>query len=665
MARYGGAVLLLLGFTLPARTAEPLAPAPPPPTADETRALMKRLARFVFEHHLKQDSHSPQRGMVYEYLDFPRRDQPDHFIQGEALDTMHDGAWLASALVNAYRATDDPFYKEFLTRWQLPFYCQMLNHGDSLFSPTPDDARPGAPKFDREHALQAGEKGFVPYWWDDGGSVSLERRRDRNPLGPFPCTDHLKDKPNPRFLLDGYSHGSSNHLAQDLAVMLQQAWLALWESADETDRRLMVDVAEAARNLQKCRMRHHGHIPMCDAAAALATGDAGLMKRVPAQEGAALWNPDNHYSRALSDPPPGRRMPFPGFADDQEYRYYYGLARGGGRLPRALAFKTVYDALTEPLLYRLYCDDAEPPPGVNRFDLHPYYAVDGKPEDYRSDRKGPGGGPRPAGSRMGPQNMVCCGRALQILHAYPGIWEERCRRDFAKDLRVYIDDLPPGARLKPAPWAAVRLGGVPLELCGTRTAMRVRGEVGQGEVSFKLFGHAGGKGAHAAVTVIREGPVRAVNDHGEELRVRSAVEPRPGGFRFEVEIPYTAAKGQRPWANGIEHGRYSVRAGDGLRNFYLASSEEQVQARLEYELAGGLRTWEAVFAKQGYVPTSLGAGPEWDDLSDAGGYAHLISAAAQWLIYQQGKSDWELARVPSVGGSRPGVNRPGGRSGRL
>src|SRR4051794_3318623 len=100
-----------------------------PLSADETRAFMKALAKYVFDNHLRQDA-SPMRGMVYEYFDPRRKGQVNQFVQGEALDTMHDGAWLAAALVNAYRATGDPFYKEFLTEYLLPFYCKMLNESD-------------------------------------------------------------------------------------------------------------------------------------------------------------------------------------------------------------------------------------------------------------------------------------------------------------------------------------------------------------------------------------------------------------------------------------------------------------------------------------------------------------------------------------------------------
>ena len=79
----------------------------PPMTADQTRAFIMRLARFVVDHHLKKAEPSPQRGMIYEYFHVARQGQYDQFIQGEGLDTMHDGAWFAAAMVNAYRATGD------------------------------------------------------------------------------------------------------------------------------------------------------------------------------------------------------------------------------------------------------------------------------------------------------------------------------------------------------------------------------------------------------------------------------------------------------------------------------------------------------------------------------------------------------------------------------
>ena len=79
------------------------APQSGPLSADETRDFMKRLAKYVEENHLKKDPKSEQKGMVYEYFDVKRKGQRDQWVQGEALDTMHDGAWFAAALVNASR----------------------------------------------------------------------------------------------------------------------------------------------------------------------------------------------------------------------------------------------------------------------------------------------------------------------------------------------------------------------------------------------------------------------------------------------------------------------------------------------------------------------------------------------------------------------------------
>ena len=619
---------------------------PPAMTVEETRDFMKRLAQFVFDHHLKKTSNSPQRGMIYEYFDPSRAGQFDQFVQGEALDTMHDGAWFAVAMVNAHRATGDPFYKELLTRWILPFYLKMLNHSDTLFSSQRNDARPRAAAFDREHRLQDGEKGFVPYWWDDGGSVSLERHRDQNLRSPFGGTDFPAGKPNPNYQLVGFSHGSSNHLAQDVAVMLQMSWLLLRDSPVDSDKKLAAEVAEAARNLHQCRVNHFGHIPMCCAATALINGDLEELKRVPAQTWPTVEADRNHYANALYHFRTGQREPFPAFADEQQYRYYFSLARYDG-LPRPLAFKIIYDAYTGPMLYRYYSDNAEVPPGINIFDLHPYHALDGKPADYRSDRQGVAQQPRPIGSRMGPQNMVTTGWALQALKAYPGVWEERYKSQFSNDVRVTSYGAPPGIYwVAPPNTNGVNLGDVTLALTSTKRFLMINGESRKPEAVFKIFSRPDALGSHARFTLRQDKPAVAVNDRGETLLLKSSITNTTGGFTFAVQIPYTIQKDQKTWMNGVEQERYSVQSGEMKQNFYLMSREKPVAAWLEYELGKGLRTWEAIFKAKGYIPTSMGAGEEWDRFSDAGGYAHLISAGAQWILYQESKRDWEIHNVP-------------------
>ena len=634
-----------------------------PMTAAETKAFMKRLAQYVFDNHLKKDANSPQRGMVYEYFQPARKGRHDQWIQGEGLDTMHDGAWFAAAMVNACRVTGDAFYRQFLADWQMPFYCKMLNHSDELFvsSAKRNDARKGSTPWGKPWAFQDGEKGFIPYFWDDGASVSLERRQPRNTdkLGHRPCVDFLAGKDNPLGKLDGYSQGMSNHMAQDIGVMVQMAWLLFRESPDAAERRLAAEIARAAKNLHESRMRHHGAIPMCVAPAALANGDAALMKRVPKPDDPRLFSPGRHYTNALRDFKPGQRCSGPGFADDQQYRYYYNIARTGGKLTPALAFKVVADAYTEAQLWRYYSDDAPVPAGINRFDLHPGYFVDGKPQHYRSDRKGPHGRPLPVGSRMGPQNMICCGWALQVLREMPGIWEQRYRRQFAKDLRVYVTapaglrqpdgSLLPGAINRSVAISTVRLGGVDIGLAGLRTGLWLTGTCKGPEAAVRIFSRPDAKGTHAAITVKKGALIAAVNDKAERLIVHGGkVRPTTDGLLFDGFLPYTVAKGQRPWATGIEHGRYSIQVGKETRNFYLASSEKDVREWLAHELGGGLRTWEAIFDKYGYVPTGIGSGRFWDGFSDSGGYAHLISAAAQWLLYLDSKADWRIHNIPRV-----------------
>jgi hypothetical protein len=642
-----------------------------PPTVEEAREFILRLARFVRDHHMKRDPASAQAGMVYEYRDMTAKRAGDRFVQGEALDTMHDGAWLAASLAHGYRATGDPCLLEMLTRWQLPFYTGVLNRSDVLFSARANHARPDRQDVWSHSKLwlfQEGEKGFCPYWWDDGFSISLERCK-RSPLPPYPCFDHFiqDQKANPDFRLDGYSLGCSNHMAQDLAVMLQGAWLLLRAGSGEAHRRLAGEIAEAARNLHQSRVRHHGFIPMCVSAAAISGGDADLMRRVPDPRSKSTSKPRNEYYRGLYAFEPGKRMPVPGFADDMEYQYYFGTAKLGGELSRALAFRLVYDALTIPLLYRYYSDDEAAPPGVHRFDLHPTYFLDGRPVDYRSDRRGPGRGPRPVGSRLGPQNMVLCGLALQALRAIPGLWEERYRNAYPGDLRVFIHDglVEPDAMIRRARCV---LDNLTLELWSTRTALCIESKnipvPDEGTPALlKLFSRGEGQGQRADVKIFRD-RVEVLNSGGQPLQSRARVQASAGEVTLHLEIPYTVVKGQAPWANGVEQGRYTIDLNGHRRNFYLASPEESVRRTLERELAGGLRTWEAIFERRGYIPTGIGAGSaggsgrwKWENFSDSGGYAHLISAASQWIFYLEGRRDWHEARIPMVGKAAEEANR--------
>jgi hypothetical protein len=643
-------LLALLAFATPAaRAAEPPAwekavadaAKKKPMTVAEAEAFVRKLHDYVRENHLKADPKSPQKGMLYEYFDTTRAGKPDRWVQGEALDTMHDGAWYALAMAHAYRATGDKRYREFLKEYVLPFYTNVLNNSDTLFSLEQVNLAVNGVKFDKEHALQEGEKGFCPYWWDDGASVSLERRRLKDPRAkpPFACTDLLTGEANPEARLSGYSHGSSNHLAQDLGPMLMLGWLTFRDSADPAEKKLAADCALAAKNLQACRTRHgFGAIPAVVSAAGLTNGDKELLKKIGEPK---LVVPSNHYTRFLGGvTDPTKRHATPGFIDDAEYTYYSHLATG--KLPPAVRFKLIYDTYTEPMLFRYWSDDTPVPPGLNRFDLIGQYGKGGKFDSYRSDK------PVALGSRFGPQNMVVSTWALQMLDENPGLWDETVKKFFPKDVRVGFADPAPDkiVRAIPAGAEVFELGGAKFRLGGGRVALVSAGTFAGANVELTISAPPDGKGGRAVITITTDG-VSAVDGTGGKLAIDGRATPAKGEpTAFQFVLPYTIVKDQKPWANGIELGRYTITVGKESKTFVLASTEKQVRDALEKELAGGLRTWEAIFETKGYIPTGLGAGGDWDKFSDTGGYAHLVSAASQYILWKQKKRDWETHAVP-------------------
>ncbi|MCX7819794.1 MAG: hypothetical protein N2652_11420 [Kiritimatiellae bacterium] len=401
----------------------------PPMTVAEAEAFAKRLANYVVRHHMRRDD-SPHRGMVYEYFWVENAGTPRQWIQGEALDTMHDGAWLGVALARAAAVTGDRWYRELLVRELLPFYLRMLNRSDELFDPSRNDSdQPVPPGWPERLLRPEREKGFVPYWWDNGGSVSLEmlNRRDGVRRLVYPGRDELKETGNPECRLSGHSLGTSNHMAQDLALLLLAAWEVL-DGADAEATRLRTEIAEAARHLQAGRARRgYPAIPAVVAAYAVANGDETARRRLPSLSWDSLNQWRSAWHQTVAEPVADRKFRIPGFADDAMYEYFVALARHG-TLPEPEAVRLVFDALTLPLMYRGYCDDEPAPPGINVFDLYPFHYTNGRPEHLRSQRRGPHGRPIPIGSRMGPQTMALCGWALQAIRERAGLWEKARRK---------------------------------------------------------------------------------------------------------------------------------------------------------------------------------------------------------------------------------------------
>ncbi len=601
----------------------PSAPAAPPRDwpSGELKAFARQLTQYVLDHHLKTDPDSRQVGMVYEYYDVDR----DLWIQGEALDTMHDGAWFANALVQMYRATGDAYYLEPLKQYVLPFYQNVLIHSDALFTDLTDAWSSGVKWEDPRP-----EKGFCPYWWDDGASVSLEQKRRETGQPAYPATDNLAGQPNPDMRLDGYSHGTSNHMAQDLAVMLGMYWLL---TRDE-------QTALAARYLDQSRRRHHGIVHPVSIAAAASNNSLDELRQLAGWRAGFEWKePHGEYYDALFK---GQERQAPGFLDGLSYGYHSSILLQRYRpFSPAYARHFLYAIYTDILLRDLWYDDAPPTPGIARFDLSVMPLKDGRFELYHSD-----GPDYPVGSRMGPMMVWASAIGLQLLREFPTAWDDPTA---AQDGGFSVPMLRQPRPVTHDGWTADMprartVGGAALSLASTpRQLDLVLWNLQDGvRIAVEPLPPAAGQAAHIAVTP--DGTVSASNAAGETLLCESRSQRRAAGRDVWVRLPYTVAKGQTPWLNGVEDGRLLLRVGDETVPLHFHSSTDTVRAALQQELADGLRAWQQVFEEWGYIPTGWYPPREkrsWGAMSDTGGYAHLLTAIAAYLDLQAGRPSWK------------------------
>ena len=62
---------------------------------------------------------------------------------------------------------------------------------------------------------------------------------------------------------------------------------------------------------------------------------------------------------------------------------------------------------------------------------------------------------------------------------------------------------------------------------------------------------------------------------------------------------------------------------------------------------GTIDFWHKVWQERGIIPsgwhTPTVSASGWE-VSDAGGYAHLLHTLALWIIYQDGRREWEIIR---------------------
>lgn len=78
----------------------------------------------------------------------------------------------------------------------------------------------------------------------------------------------------------------------------------------------------------------------------------------------------------------------------------------------------------------------------------------------------------------------------------------------------------------------------------------------------------------------------------------------------------------------------------------------EVEATFKREVEEGLRYWQREWQTRGYVRPHWPIGGKlpskhyWQDrVSETGGYAHLIAACAAYVMFLDGKKDWELAHA--------------------
>jgi len=660
------AALLLCGALACAATPEELALTPyTPPPAPEVKAwprerllgFMHELADFVEKNHVVTDPARKTYGMAYEFWKDGKK------MQEFGLDSMHDGAWFTSSLLVAQRADSTGDWLARAQKYGVPFYANLLNHSDRLFprmQPTDED----------KHPWTGPLKGWAPRGWDDGSGFS---RKNGQPLP------------------DDYFTGS-NHLAQDLADVLLNVWLSTRDP----------QVAEAAAHLRDYKEEYFGPIPGIDVAAAVSAGQANAFLNYKSPD-----NSVHAFSPCYAGLFERKAAQLPVYDDGLAWLYRQGTAGAliSGELPHGLAANVIVRTYGAVAAMESFFDDRPYPYGAWFFDLQrPPGFLDGKGKlgDYSSTAK------NFYGSRgvqlawlaaailpeLKTQPALWDNFARSANDSVVRMVDEPPVTDGVKDA-VYAKSLPLGgeaARVtlisdprnlhvfiettRPQLTVTFQEETGELHASATTPAARTGTAVHESDAGDTRHLSAGKKkpagkkeeetskkGAGAAepvftrggkLTVTKEGKCTVVNEKGEMLlhaaafKTDSFKQGDGDGWMAEVRIPYTFVPAQNAWINGVDLGRYRVGIDTAPpQTICIRSEAVRVQRRLEYAVLGTIDFWNGVWKERGIIPSgwhtpSVPAGG-WE-ISDTGGYAHLIHAMALWLIYQDGRREWQIIR---------------------
>lgn len=621
-----------LSFTLlacPARSEDaadwalkPYAP-PPAPKADQwprerLAKFMHDLADFVYEKHVVRDPARKTYGMTYEYL------RDGKWTQEFGLDTMHDGSWFMSAMTTAHRADPAGGYLERIQKYQVPFYVNLLMHGDRLF---PDQKGTKEDKQPRTGPM----KGYAPRGWDDGAGIDLKGK-------PF---------------AGGY-FTPSNHLAQDLANTLMNVWLTTRDPA----------IPAAVECLWAERMAYYGRIRPIEFAHEIMAGRTELPANLlpPTFDQAAL---DPCWSGLYQQ----NATALKSYNDDSQWSYRNAtvLAALAGRPMDTFAAWGAANAYAADLGMEVFFAGGPFTHGLFLFDLQRQPAFvkgEGRLEEHYATSKRFFYGARGTGYAW-----VAAG-VLPELARRPDLWTEAMAKSAAGAARVAIVDTPPttgwkkdaayglSQALKHETTTVTLLADPkmlhlfiesdrPEVTVEIRPAQPVAGDVPVGKI--KVIYDTSSMLQNAAGVLVPAWGGKGINEKGHALACR-AVLGKGLPHMAEVAVPFAWVPNQSHFINGLDGAVFEVVINGGPKQrVVMLSDPARIRARLESLVLGTIATWHDVWTRYGFIPS--GYHPDearrvksWE-LSDTGHYAHLIHTIALWMIYKDGKAEWEIIQA--------------------
>jgi hypothetical protein len=249
--------------------------------------------------------------------------------------------------------------------------------------------------------------------------------------------------------------------------------------------------------------------------------------------------------------------------------------------------------------------------------------------------------------------MVLGAWGLQLLDHFPDAWERIAEQKRDDAVRVAFRQQPPKLDgLADSGYVALGKTDAALHAASDIKNLYVHGASSEDRVTFTVFGEADGQGNRAEVTVFADGTGEARMADGTKVTCSAATHETKDGWTFELRLPYAINKQQARWGTAMETAYLSVKTDGRIQNLFFLSNTERIRTYLEREVGGGLAVWKRVFDEIGYIPTAfhygrtiredMGSHNWFDGASDLGGYAHLLTAAAEYLLYKQGRPDWEF-----------------------